>query len=303
MANTAHTNLFDKYGGVPTVRRLVKEFYERVFAKPTLRRYFDGVDRTRLVEHQAELIAYAMGKPSASFNPQRLSVSHHGRGITLSAYEDVINILRQVLLDANVEGRDIAEILNRMDMQRHRIVRDAPPVSNVYDPEQVDPLTGLGSRAALDAALAVECAKFRERGQPLSLAMMRPAPAGTPLPLDAHTVQMMERHLAGTLARTVREADLLCRCDDGVFCLVLRGTGDALAMQAAERIRKVVAQDIFVSHAAGLRIDLAVGLASAGGATTEPMRLIAAAGSALAQAMSAGEPRIVADNQALSDEK
>lgn len=294
MTTTAHTNLFDKYGGVPTVRRLVKEFYERVFAKPTLRRYFEGVDRTRLVEHQAELIAYAMGKPAASFNPQRLSVSHHGRGITLSAYEDVINILRQVLLDANVEGRDIAEILNRMDMQRHRVVRDAPPVSNVYDPEHIDPLTGLGSRAALDAALAVECAQFRDSAQPLSLALMRPAPAGAPLPSDPHTGQMLERHLAGTLARTVREADLLCRFGDGVFSIVLRGTGDTLARQAAERIRTVVSKDIFVSHAAGLRIDLAVGLASMGGAVDSAARLVAAAEEALQRAASGGVQKIVA---------
>lgn len=294
MSEATHTNLFDKYGGVPTVRRLVKEFYERVFAKPTLRRYFDGVDRTRLVEHQAELIAYAMGKPSASFNAQRLSVSHHARGITLSAYEEVINILRQVLLDANVEGRDIADIINRMDMQRHRIVRDAPAVSNSYDPEHVDPLTGLGSRAALDAALVVECAKFRDSGQPLSLALMRPAPAGTPLPSDSRTVQLLERHLAGTLARTVRDADLLCRFDDGVFSLVLRGTGDTLARQAAERVRTVVTKDIFVSHAAGLRIDLAVGLASMGGAVDGASGLVAAAHEALQRAASGGVQKIVA---------
>lgn len=294
MPDTIHTNLFDKYGRVTAVRRIVKEFYERVFAKPTLRRYFDGVDRTRLIQHQAELVAYAMGKPTAEFNTQRLAVAHHGRSITLSAYEDVINILRQVLLDANVEGKDIAEILHRMDIQRHRIVCDAAPVSNAYDPEHIDPLTGLGSRLALDAALDVECVKFNDNGRALSLALMRPAAAAEALPSDPRTLQLLDRHLAGTLARTVREADLVCRTNDGVFGLLLRATGDTLARQAAERIRKVVKQELFVSHAGGLRIDLAIGLASAGNGVSQPLPLVAAAERALQQALASGSGIIAA---------
>lgn len=288
VSETIPGNLFDKYGGVPTVRRIVKDFYERVFARPTLRRYFDGVDRTRLVEHQAELVAYAMGKPTADFNPQRLSVAHHGRGITLSAYEDVVNILRQVLLDANVEGRDIAEILHRMDAQRHRIVRDAAPLPNAYDPEHVDPLTGLGSRQALEAALAVECEKFKDSGRALSLAVMKPIASTAALPTDPRTLQLLDRHLAGTLARTVREADLVCRIGEGVFGLLLRATDGTLGKTAAERIRKVVAQDMFITHAGGLHVDLAVGLASAAVGLEQPAPLVNAAERALQQAVDSG---------------
>lgn len=167
--------LFDKYGGVPAVRELVRRFHERFLAKPTLRRYFEHVDGQKLIEHHASMIAYAFGKPMVGFDPQQMAVQHHPHRITLSAFEQVINILRQVMLEANIEGRDIAHALHRMDSQRHRIVSDAPPLSNVYDPEHVDTLTGLGNRAALQAALQQECAKHLENGRALSLALMRPA--------------------------------------------------------------------------------------------------------------------------------
>ena len=293
----SHPTLFDKYGGIPGVRGMVRQFHERYIAKPTLRRYFDGVDPQKLIQHQVEMIAYAMGKPAVSFDPEKMPVQHHPRGITLAAFEQVINILRQVLLDANVEGRDIAEIIHRMDKQRHRIVRGAPPVSNIYNPEQIDPLTGLGNRDALHAALDAEFAKYRESRRDLSLALLRPAGAGRDaLPTDPQALQMMERHLAGVLARTVREADALARCDDGKFALALRATDAAKAMQAAKRIQSAVAREPFIVSGTRLSIELAIGLASLGPATGTTAALISAAESALQQAMGGGAQRIVAGN-------
>lgn len=287
--------LFDKYGGIPVVREMVRQFHERFIAKPTLRRYFDGVDPQKLIQHHVEMIAYAMGKPAASFDPQQMPIQHHPRGITLSAFEQVINILRQVLLDANVEGRDIAEIIHRMDMQRHRIVRDAPPPSNIYNAEQIDPLTGLGNADALRAVLDAECAKFRDSRRDLSLALMRPAGAGRDaLPTEPRALQMMERHLAGVLARTVREADALTRYEDGKFALALRATDAAKAMQAAKRIQSAVAREHFGMGGVRLSIELAIGLASLGQSVGETAALTAAAERALKDAIGGGSQRIVA---------
>lgn len=295
MQDTIHTNLFDKYGGVTAVRRIVKDLHERIIAKPTLRRYFDGLDATRLVQHQAELVAYAMGKPTPNFSPQRMKDAHHGHNITLSAYEEVINILRQVLLYANVEGRDIAAIIHRMDLQRPAVVRNSPPLSSTYDPEHVDPLTGLGNRGALDAVLAGECAKFEESGRALSLALVRPAASvESAMSADAYGWQLLERHLAGLLARTVRDADHVCRIDDRLFALVLTATEAKLAKQVAERISKAVQRDVFVSPTGGLHIDLAIGLASAGSGLSQPAPLVAAAERALQQAFASGSGIVAA---------
>ncbi|MEY3579412.1 MAG: Bacterial-like globin [Pseudomonadota bacterium] len=36
-------SLFDKYGGVPFITDLVRDFYKQVMKRPNLRRYFEGV--------------------------------------------------------------------------------------------------------------------------------------------------------------------------------------------------------------------------------------------------------------------
>jgi len=43
--------LFDKYGGVPVVRKLVRRFHEHFAARPALRRYFENVDTEKFIQH------------------------------------------------------------------------------------------------------------------------------------------------------------------------------------------------------------------------------------------------------------
>lgn len=48
---SALMNLFEKYGGVPTVSRIVSRFYREVLERPTLRPYFEGVDMALSLIH------------------------------------------------------------------------------------------------------------------------------------------------------------------------------------------------------------------------------------------------------------
>lgn len=117
--------MFDKYGGVPTVTQIVRDFYHRVLTDLALHRYFENVNTERLIQHQIELIAYIMGKPMREFEKTRLTQVHQPQRITLSAYERLISILRQVLLDAKIEGNDIISIIQKVDEYRSMIVFDA----------------------------------------------------------------------------------------------------------------------------------------------------------------------------------
>lgn len=162
----ASPSLFDKYGGIPAVRRLVKQFHERFAASPTLRRYFENVDTEKFIQHHAELIAYTLGKPAVSFDPNKMSEQHHPHDISLSSFEKVVDILRQVLLDAKFEGGDIAQILHRLHQQRHRIVPDTTPLNHVYQPEHTDDMTGSGDGARLlrcDGSVCGEFGRHRTR--------------------------------------------------------------------------------------------------------------------------------------------
>ena len=282
MSEPTHQTLFDKYGGVPGVRNIVREFHLRFVAKPTLSRYFDGVDPQKLIQHHAELIAFAMGRPAASFDPGKMPEQHHPRGITPSAFEAVINILRQVMLDANVEGRDIAEIINRMDMQRHNIIQNTSPYAQTFNPNHVDPPTGLGNREALDEVLAEEIAKHKESSRDLSLALMRAAPVpGRTLSSSPAALQQIDRHLAGVLARVVRKADALSRLENGVFALALRATGSEMALKAAERIRVTAVKESYLLGAMPPELELPIGLATLGGGVSSAGALLEAAERAL----------------------
>jgi len=287
--------LFDKYGGVPAVRRLVRQFHERFAASPALRRYFEYVDPEKFIQHHAELIAYTLGRPAASFDPHKMAEQHHPHDISASSFEQVINILRQVLLDANFEGRDIAQIIHRLDQQRHRIVRDVQPLNDIYQPEHVDALTGLGNQGALMSALSEECVHYQKEQRPLSLAIIRPAPHGREeLPTDHTGIQLLDRHLTGALSRTARRADTLCRHSDGLFALVLRATDAGKALQAARRIHAAVTRELFATATGKQRIDLAIGLASCSDTVSSAELLLLAAERAIGSAGQAGQMIVVA---------
>lgn len=277
--------LFDKYGGIPVVRKLVREFHERFGARPTLRRYFQNVDTEKFIQHHAELIAYTLGRPAASFDPTKMSEQHHPHDISASSFEQVVNILRQVLLDANFDGRDIAQIIHRLDQQRHRIVRDVQPLDAVYQSEHIDSLTGLANQIALGHAVSSECALYLQQKRPMSIALMRPvATAHEPLPSTQTGLRLLQRHLAGALSRAARRADLLCRRDDGVFALVLRNTDPDKALQAARRIHGAVTAEPFAMATGKQKIELAVGVASCDAAASSAEALLARAEHALGRA-------------------
>ena len=116
--------LFDKYGGVPTVRLIVKAFYKEVLDRPHLEKYFDGVDMPRLIEHQIEFVAYALGKPKAEYPDDSLREGHKGLRITSADFDEVANVLLSVLLHFNVERDDVNAICSVIEDKRSLIVQD-----------------------------------------------------------------------------------------------------------------------------------------------------------------------------------
>lgn len=289
----AAMTLFDKYGGVTTVRELVREFYQRVHAKPTLRRYFEGLSKDKTVKHQIDLITFAMGKPPPDLDVERLAESHHRLEITPTAYEDTIGILRQVLLQAHIEGRDIALMLSRLDAHRHRIVRNSSAPAKAFNPDHIDELTGLGNRVAMDVVTGVECRLFRESGRAFSLALCRlTARVGEALPDDRHSLDLLIRNFAGAIARITRGSDEVFRLDDGLFSVALRGTDGERALVAVKRLRNTLARDAFLIGATRRGIDLEIGVATAADTGGEPGTLLEAARQALEKAAASGTQKV-----------
>ena len=114
--------LFDKYGGVPTVTLIVRDFYKRVMKRPNLRRYFDGIDMEHLVMHQVAFVAMAMGKTPADYVGRSMGQAHGGLGITSASFDLTAELLRDSLVTAKVDPIDIDAIIAKVNSFKQEIV-------------------------------------------------------------------------------------------------------------------------------------------------------------------------------------
>ena len=108
--HSAPRTLFDKYGGAPTVTRIVRDFYKRVLRRPNLRRYFEGVDQENLIRHQVAFVSLAMGKMPSEYVGRNMRDAHFGLGITTASFEMVVELLCDAMASAGVEPQDITAI-------------------------------------------------------------------------------------------------------------------------------------------------------------------------------------------------
>ncbi len=286
-------SLFDKYGGIPTLQRLVRDFHQRMASRPMFTRYFEGEDTRRMAEHQVELIAYALGKPAKIYNLDQLAVAHHNLGITLDAYEDMIRILRQVLLGAKIEGPDINTIINTLDQHRHRIVRDVSPKDGLQT-VHVDKVTGLGSQVALFEALEIALERQRASLAPLTLMMVgldQPDQAFTLA--GAHGRDELVRHIALLAVRTVRDDDKVFRVGPGEFAVLLSAATTEIAHKVAARMAGSLAKDPLIHDTRLIRYTLGMGIAGATPNTSSGESLLQAARNALAIAQERGAGKVV----------
>ncbi len=114
--------LFDKYGGVPVVTGIVRDFYKRVLRRPNLRRYFEGVDRERLIRHQVAFVSLAMGKTPSDYVGRNMKAAHAGLGITATSFDMVVELLCDAMRSAGVSNEDVGTIASRVNRFKNDIV-------------------------------------------------------------------------------------------------------------------------------------------------------------------------------------
>lgn len=123
--------LFERLGGMETIRRVVAAFYGRVTASPALSRYFEGADMMSLMEHQAIFVAGATGGPFG-FDNATLWHAHARLAITRAEFAEVVEHLRLTLEEFGVGEGEIAQILQAVRSKERLIVVEAgtPPSSS-----------------------------------------------------------------------------------------------------------------------------------------------------------------------------
>jgi hemoglobin len=119
-------SIYTKIGGAPSVSAAVDKFYERVTGDPSLARYFDGVDMSRLKSHQRAFLGAALGGPE-TFSGRDMEAAHAGLGITADDFGRVVQHLVDTLMSLGVDDETIAAIGGALAPLQDQIVTDTGP--------------------------------------------------------------------------------------------------------------------------------------------------------------------------------
>jgi diguanylate cyclase (GGDEF)-like protein len=155
-----------------------------------------------------------------------------------------------------------------------------------------DQLTGLANRRRVDHELPLQLASARERGLPLSIAV---------IDLD-HFKRVNDRYghatgddvlraMAGILLDNIRSSDLLARLGGEEFIVLFGGTGIGVAIDACERLRRAVETFDWTRVAPELTQTISVGVCEAG-EHMDVRGLVERADAALYRAKASGRNRV-----------
>jgi len=97
-------SLYDDIGGAAAVTVAVTVFYTRVTDDPELAPWFGGVDIERLKAHQRAFLTAALGGPDL-FTGRTMEAAHAGLGITIEAFDRVLEHLAYTLFDLEARLR------------------------------------------------------------------------------------------------------------------------------------------------------------------------------------------------------
>lgn len=115
-------SLFQKYGGFAKVSRIVLTFYDKVLDSDQIGDYFDGVDMSRLVDHQTKFISSLLGGP-ASYTDERLRQLHTHLNIGNADMDEMARLLGEALEEHGMEPGDCALVMHEIESRRRFIVR------------------------------------------------------------------------------------------------------------------------------------------------------------------------------------
>ena len=114
--------LFDKYGGIPTIAKIVKAFHHEIMARHQLAAYFEGIDMEHLAQHTVKYVAFVMGKPAEFYTGRDMYTAHAKYHINGMHFDEVADVLKDVLTAAGMAKPDIALVMLRVESLREMII-------------------------------------------------------------------------------------------------------------------------------------------------------------------------------------
>ena len=113
--------LFEKYGGFSRISRVVLSFYDTLLDSDDIGPFFDEVDMSRMVDHQAKFLASLLGGP-ASYTDNQLRQLHSHLAIKDSHFDELKVVLSETLEKHGFAAEDIGAVLQEFENRRTLIV-------------------------------------------------------------------------------------------------------------------------------------------------------------------------------------
>jgi truncated hemoglobin YjbI len=105
-------SLYDQLGGAPTVEIAVDKFYMRVLSDDQLAEFFEGVNMTKLKQHQKNFITLALGGPN-EYKGKDMRKAHEHLKVSDKHFDLVVGHLVAVLIELGVSKAQL-EIIGKV---------------------------------------------------------------------------------------------------------------------------------------------------------------------------------------------
>ncbi len=104
-------SLYLRYGGRPTLEKLHKIFYDKIYKHPWLGEFFKGIDQTHIENQQSDFIAMLTGGPK-QFCGRMPKDSHMHMYLTEELFMVRHEILKESIIEAGVAEQECKELLS-----------------------------------------------------------------------------------------------------------------------------------------------------------------------------------------------
>ncbi|MBI5919747.1 MAG: group 1 truncated hemoglobin [Nitrosomonadales bacterium] len=117
-------SLFDAVGGLPTLQRAHKIFYDKVYAHDWLKQFFEGHSQEAIENRQTSFMAEKMGG-AVEYWGKEMKVAHEAMFITQELFDLRHQLLDESLKEAGVEDGLRARWLKIDGAFNRKIVKDS----------------------------------------------------------------------------------------------------------------------------------------------------------------------------------
>ena len=113
--------LYEKYGGAPTVAKVVEEFYRLNLEDDRIKHLFEGVNMEKLRAHQVAFVSKALGG-GVEYSGRDMKAAHAHLSLTDEHFDAVVENLTDALDTCGMEEDDIAAVCGVLEPLRDPVL-------------------------------------------------------------------------------------------------------------------------------------------------------------------------------------